>query len=153
MRGINSNFSTCTPWFYPVSDQHLTNICDPWETKAFQELITSVPSNTCSSCLPDCRSTIYDARVSSAPFRDCDHTNLGTSVLCDLGRSAGKDLNSVNLKNPSIYQEKVLAEYKAQVGSVPQYLKNKGKRLESDVRWGTKTMQCISIKCQFFFMF
>ena len=161
VRKINSNFSTCTPWFYPVSDQHLTIICDPWETKAFQELITSVPSNQCSDCLPDCRyiqfmqkdhsktkglysttkhfflwdrSTIYDARVSSAPFRDCDHTNLGTSVLCDVGRRRG-DMNNVDMKNPSIYQEKVLAEYKAQVGSVPPFLKQQGKkRLQSDLR-------------------
>ena len=80
------------------------------------------------------RSTIYDARVSSAPFRDCDHTNLGTSVLCDVGRRRG-DMNNVNMKNPSIYQEKVLAEYKAQVGSVPPFLKQQGKkRLQSDLR-------------------
>ena len=81
------------------------------------------------------RSTIYEASVSSAPFRECDHTNLGTSSLCDIGTASGKfDPKMENLNNPSIYMSKVQDEYKKQTGGVPPFLAGNGRGLKSDIR-------------------
>ena len=42
----------CTPWFYPSTDEHYNNICDPWDTKLFQCYLTNVPDNKCTDiCL------------------------------------------------------------------------------------------------------
>ena len=68
----------CIPWFYPVPDNSSIKMCDPWEAKAFQNLIGKVPPELCNHCLPDCNKNIFRASVSAAPFRICDHTNLGT---------------------------------------------------------------------------
>ena len=72
------NLTRCIPWFYPVPDNSSIKMCDPWEAKAFQNLIGKVPPELCNHCLPDCNKNIFRASVSAAPFRICDHTNLGT---------------------------------------------------------------------------
>ena len=120
---MGTNFTNCTPWFYPEVDQNLNDICNPWETRSFQDLISSVPSEVCSRCLPDCKNTIYEASVSAAPFRPCDHTNLGTSPLCDLESS---DFN------PSIWTELVQTEYKDQTGQVPDYVASSKTRMSNN---------------------
>lgn len=96
-----------------MTDDKITSLCDPWEAKEFQKLITSVPDHECSHCLPDCQDTIYETSVSAAPFKPCDHTNLGTSPLCDL---EADDLN------PPIWDNLVKDEFKAQVGSIPGFM-------------------------------
>ena len=102
----------CTPWFYPIADADISQFCDPWDTLEFQNLMASAPDEECSSCLPDCTKTIYEATVSAAPFRQCDHTNLGTSQLCDL---EDKDMN------PPIWSQLVQNEYISANGEVPEF--------------------------------
>ena len=107
-----TNFTECIPWFYPVNDGD-NRMCDPWEQKAFQELMGAVPTDLCDRCLPDCVDNIFETRVTAATFRKCDHTNLGTSMLCDLETG---DLN------PSIWSQEARDEFKAKMGDVPNYL-------------------------------
>ena len=99
----------CTPWFYPIADADISQFCDPWDTAEFQRLMASAPD---CSCLPDCTKTIFEATVSTAPFRQCDHTNLGTSQLCDL---EDEDMN------PPIWQQLVQNEYISAQGEVPEF--------------------------------
>lgn len=113
----------CVPWFYPVLDSKSANWCDPWQTKVFQSFVTSVADGQCGHCLPDCSGTVYQASVSAAPFRVCDHTNLGASELCDL--------DSSNVMNPTIWTETVVTEYnKTYNGSVPGF----ATRMSSNIR-------------------
>ena len=35
---------------------------------------------------------MYETRVSTAPFRNCDHTNLGVSGLCDFENDGMKNV-------------------------------------------------------------
>ena len=113
MRENNETAADCTPWFYPVSDADILQFCDPWDTVKFQKLMASTPDGECSICLPDCTKTIFEAAVSTAPFRQCDHTNLGTSQLCDL--------DDVEI-NPPIWQQLVENEYeKSNDGIVPEF--------------------------------
>ena len=109
---MGTNFSECIPWFYPVSDVE-SKMCDPWEQKAFQELMGEVPTDLCERCLPDCVDNIFETKVTAAPFRKCDHTNLGTSMLCDLETS---DLN------PSIWSQEARDEFQAKISNIPDYL-------------------------------
>ena len=112
----------CTPWFYPISDAEISQFCDPWNTVEFQRLMASAPDEECSSCLPDCTKTIYEATVSAAPFRQCDHTNLGTSQLCDL-----EDVNM----NPPIWQQLVQNEYLSAKGEVPEFAEPSDARMSN----------------------
>ena len=114
----------CAPWFYPANDDEYTNVCDPWETKRFQKFMTNVPDGECTRCLPDCTDTIYQSRVSAAPFRDCDHTNLGSSSLCDFD-----DLDM----NPPIWSYMVEDEFRGHDLEVPDYAKP-GNEKRSNIR-------------------
>jgi hypothetical protein len=115
MKQLNSNETFgCAPWFYPATDEEYSNVCDPWETKTFQDFMTNVPDQECSYCLPDCTDTIYQSRVSAAPFRDCDHTNLGSSALCDF-----EDLDM----NPPIWSHMVGEEFAGAGLDAPEYAK------------------------------
>ena len=102
----------CAPWFYPANDTEYSNVCNPWETKKFQDFMTNVPDDECDTCLSDCTDTIYQSRVSAAPFRDCDHTNLGASGLCDFENT---DLN------PPIWSHLVQNEFEGAGIPVPEY--------------------------------
>ena len=112
----------CTPWYYPRADEEFAEVCKPWEAKIFNEYITNVPDDTCSECLPDCTSTIYNSRVSAAPFRPCDHTNLGSSPMCDLEN---------NDMNPAIWRQMVQDEFIASDGRVPAYAQPDPKNLNN----------------------
>ena len=114
--------TVCTPWFYPISDADISQFCDPWDTAEFENLMASAPDEECSSCLPDCTKTIYEATVSAAPFRQCDHTNLGTSQLCDL-----EDVNM----NPPIWQQLVQNEYLSAKGKVPEFAEPSDERMSN----------------------
>ena len=113
----------CTPWYYPRTDEQYTEVCDAWETKRFIEFMSNVPDGVCDKeCLPDCTSTIYTSKVSAAPFRPCDHTNLGSSPMCDL---ENKDMN------PSIWRQMVQDEFISMDGSVPDYAQPSPERMNN----------------------
>ena len=70
----------------------------------------------CSHCLPDCNTTSYEASVSTAPIRYCDHTNLGASRLCNLDRN-------LSTMNPSLLSNPVRNEFWiSQIGMLPDYV-------------------------------
>ena len=90
-------------------------MCDPWESREFLLKIDLIPHDTCEYCLPDCSTTIYDHEVSSAPIKPCDHTNLGTSDMCQV--------NSVSIKqniNPPPFINNILSQFKDDSQKVPQ---------------------------------
>ena len=88
--------------------------------------MSSTPEEECLSCLPDCSKTIYDASVSTAPFRQCDHTNLGASSLCDL--------NDIDM-NPPIWSQSVQNEYREAKGNVPNYALPNNERMSNTRRY------------------
>ena len=112
MKGDNET-QGCTPWFYPVIDDYVTNMCDPWQTTEFQNWISSVPDQECSHCLTDCETTIYRTRLSDAPFRPCDRTNLGVNELCDFNN---EDMN------PPMWKQLVQDEYHIVQEEIPSYI-------------------------------
>ena len=125
MRRNASVNAACTPWYYPRTNNEYTNICKPQEAKEFNKFMTNVPEDKCLECLPDCTSTIYSSRVSAAPFRPCDHTNLGSSPMCDL---ENKDMN------PAIWRQMVQDEFMAIDGNpsnVPEYARPAPERMNN----------------------
>ena len=120
------NETLCIPWFYPIPDNKVSQFCDPWDTVIFQDFMSSTPEEECLSCLPDCSKTIYDASVSTAPFRQCDHTNLGASSLCDL--------NDIDM-NPPIWSQSVQNEYREAKGNVPNYALPNNERMSNTRRY------------------
>ena len=110
---MNSNFTVCIPWFYPVANQDI-KMCDPWEQRAFQKLMSNIPKGQCNKCLPDCNGNIIDTKVDRAAFQKCDHTNLGSSMFCNLSATGNM--------NPSIWSQEARSEFKKEVGNVPEYL-------------------------------
>ena len=105
---------TCVPWFYPVKDEKAGKMCNPWNTRKFQSILKEqMPKNLCTHCLPDCTTTVYDTSISYAELRKCDHTNIGTSLLCDL----------VNPPvNPPPWLNMAQTEFKLANESLPWYL-------------------------------
>ena len=120
------NETACVPWFYPIPDNRVSQFCDPWDTVIFQEFMSSTPADQCLGCLPDCSKTIYDATVSTAPFRTCDHTNLGSSSLCDL--------NEIET-NPPIWSQSVQNEYREVNGMIPEYALPSNERMSNTRRY------------------
>ena len=113
----------CTPWFYPSTDEHFNNICDPWDTKLFQCYLSNVPDNECTDiCLPDCATTVYESSVTAAPFRGCDHTNLGMSMFCDLEN---------NDMNPPMWAQMVQDEFIAENEPIPDYAMESSEKLSN----------------------
>ena len=116
----NKTEERCVPWFYPVEDKYLYEICDPWETKRFQALLKEVSDDQCSECLPDCRRTKYKTSISAAPFKECDRTNLGISSLCSLNTDTAH-----MMINPPIWKNAIQGEYKKfNNGSLPTFIEN-----------------------------
>ena len=114
MKSSNESNKECLPWFYPINEIKL-GFCDPWQTKTFLAIMSEIPIGVCSHCLPDCNVTIYDATISTAPIRFCDHTNLGASSLCTL------DQNSVAM-NPSLLSGPIQNEFwTAFEGKMPEF--------------------------------
>lgn len=76
----------CTPWFYPVKNDTSIQMCNPWNTQKFLEILEKqIPKEECNHCLPDCATVKYDAVMTYANLRKCDRTNIGgTSMLCAL---------------------------------------------------------------------
>jgi hypothetical protein len=61
---MNNGSHVCTPWFFPFSDEgHV--MCNPWEaTQLVYMMEHDIPTEECSSCLPDCSRTIYQYTAS-----------------------------------------------------------------------------------------
>ena len=124
----NKTQGRCAPWFYPVEDKYLHEICDPWRTARFQTLFEEVSDEECIECLPDCSSTKYKTSISSAPFRSCDRTNLGVSPLCILS------LEGNMMMNPPIWKYAVQGEYERfNGGDLPDFVK-KQQNVLSNIR-------------------
>ena len=123
----------CVPWFYPSQDEFSLEICDPWQTKKFQTLLQNVEDGKCKHCLPDCVSTKYKTILTSAPFGDCDRTNLGLSRLCDL--SFEKRL----MVNPPTWKHIVEKEYVTfDGGQIPSFIKNPKNLLDNIRQFATE---------------
>ena len=111
----------CVPWFYPVEDKRLHEICDPWRTTRFQNLLEEVSDTDgdCKYCLPDCNATKYKTSLSSAPFKRCDRTNVGISPLCSIS------FGSSMMMNPPMWKSSVQAEYEEfNGGDAPEFFES-----------------------------
>jgi len=108
----NSTYS-CIPWYFPSPDAEIT-MCDPWENVDFlKNMISNIPDDQCSYCVPDCTTTIYEPSLYSIPFRRCDAGNVGVSRFCDL--------NNKNLPQPMKFATQIMSEYKSR-DMTPEYL-------------------------------
>jgi len=119
MENRTGDIPSCIPWYYPpLSNDHA--MCNPWEAEHFDTFMNSqLPSGQCDHCLPDCVDTTYTTGVTTAPFRECDDTNTGLNMLCNLDEPMF----------PSMWEEAVLAEYRhyneEDNGSLPRYISEK----------------------------
>ena len=127
----NEMIKRCVPWFYPVEDEFLYELCDPWQTNRFQTLLKQVSEEECSDCLPDCTTTKYKTTVTAAPFKNCDHTNLGVSPLCDLSSEENDDM----AMNPPMWRNTVEKEYSKFNGEekLPDFIRNQT-NVQSNIR-------------------
>lgn len=76
---------SCTPWFYPVQNEKVGKMCNPWNMLKFVDILENdIPEEECDYCLPECTTTVYETSISYAQFQKCDHTNTGTNYLCDM---------------------------------------------------------------------
>ena len=134
----NRSSNDCSPWFYPIPDQDVTRWCDPWETRHFREVMASVPDTECSHCLSDCNNTDYGFTVTSAPFRRCDRTNLGTSPLCNFKNS---------YMNPPIWNHQVKNEYSVALGQdkIPEYIQPNQEKLANIRKYVTSETEAESL--------
>ena len=137
----NGSSNDCSPWFYPIPDQYVTRWCDPWETRHFQEVMASVPDTECSYCLSDCNNTDYGFTVTSAPFRRCDRTNLGTSPLCNFKKS---------YMNPPIWNHQVENEYSVTLGKdkIPEYIQPNQEKMANIRKYVTSETEAESLTFQ-----
>ena len=71
----------CFPWYFP-SHETYPLICDPWQAVEMLKIMSDVPNQQCKHCLPDCSSTIFKTRISTAPLRKCSLVNLGNTSFC-----------------------------------------------------------------------
>ena len=125
-----NNTNGCVPWFYPVNDNYVAHLCDPWQTRKFQEFMKSMPDDLCDYCYPDCDTTIYDSSISTAPFRACDHTNLGVSKICNL---------ITGDMNPPMWTQTVVDEYQnLNPTGVPDFAQPNPKRMSNMRRYASK---------------
>ena len=83
---LSEKNDSCVPWFNPTDAKEFQNICSPWETEKFFQIIKKqIPKKHCQHCLPDCTTTNYETSIAYGELRRCDRTNLGgTSMLCAL---------------------------------------------------------------------
>ena len=103
----------CTPWFFPFY-QNSSRMCDPYQTVDILAAMETVSSDECDHCLPDCRRTLYDQKVTTQPFRRCDERNLYVSDFCKVGLK--------DTINPQIWVQQVIDGFLATEGKVPKYL-------------------------------
>ena len=101
------NNNTCSPWNMPSPDGH--RCCNPMEQREFFGTFENLDMSTVlgsALCLPDCASTVYSTKVTTAPFRKCDEANMGLSRLCTIGKQS-----SGGGPVPQKWAENVLGSY------------------------------------------
>ena len=102
----------CVPWYFPISNNSTSRLCDPWEAREFRFHMSSIPYETCNYCLPDCTTTMYSSSVTAAPFRRCNYKNLGVSFLCNFEETI----------QPPIWSQGVYDQYSTEINQVPGYI-------------------------------
>ena len=116
---------SCVPWYYPIKDDEYVEMCDPWMTKKFRNILdTKIPTDQCNYCLEDCSTTKYKSSISYTELQQCDDSNIG-SVFCDLTKGE---------MNPAPWTSDAQHEYLALNLSVPWFLETKGSQRFSDQR-------------------
>ncbi len=116
----NNASYACIPWYFPSADSAIT-VCDPWESVQFFDfMFNGIPDDTCSYCLPDCSTTIYETSFTATPFKRCDSSNMGVSTFCRL--------DNTNLPFPTKVGRQVIDEYRN--NDLPKYVKS----IESSMR-------------------
>ena len=90
----------------------------------------SIPDGHCDYCFADCATTMYDSSISAAPFRPCDHTNLGVSPICNL---INGDMN------PPIWSRDIMSEYEnLNPTGIPDYILPKPERMDNMRRYASE---------------
>ena len=84
-------------------------------------LDNDIPEDECKYCLPECTTTVYDTSISYAEFQECDHTNTGTNMLCDMVNGT---------LNPAPWTHLAQTEYTnvSPNDSLPWYLETDGEK-------------------------
>ena len=111
---INNN--DCLPWNMPSPDGH--PCCNPIEQHEFFKTFNNVELSEemgANLCFPDCASTVYSTKVTTAPFRKCDAANMGLSRLCKIGHGTSGPV-------PQKWADAVLEAYKNSAEGVPDYI-------------------------------
>jgi amiloride-sensitive sodium channel len=122
VKDTNKVSYACTPWYFPSAESEIT-VCDPWESAQFFEfMFNGIPDDTCSYCLPDCSTTIYETSFTAIPFRRCDSNNVGVSTFCKL--------DDRNLPSPTKFGQQVITEFENDTIPSPRYVK----KIESNIR-------------------
>jgi len=78
------------------------------------ELIKNVPNDECNHCLPDCIRTIYEQKVTTQPFRQCDERNLYLTDFCAV--------DFEKTVSPQIWAQQVIDSFIKNNKAVPNYL-------------------------------
>jgi hypothetical protein len=112
LKATNNVSYYCIPWFFPTAASDIA-VCNPWESLQFFDLMNNIPDDTCSYCLPDCSTTIYETSITTIPFRHCDSRNVGVSKLCTL--------DNTNLPLPTKFGRQVIDEY---TSDMPSFVKS-----------------------------
>ena len=117
----------CVPWFYPVNNDRSRQMCNPWNTQKFLQIMQKqIPKGLCNHCLPDCSTVRYDAVMTYADLRKCDRTNIGgTSMLCALVDGP---------MNPAPWMNTAKNEFINANQTVPWYLDTDGMNTENSER-------------------
>ena len=104
----------CFPWYYQSSDIS-TVICDPWQATEMLQIMSDIPDRICNHCLPDCSSTIFKMRISTAPLRNCSLISMGNSSFCNM--------NNHKSVTPNMLDDIVLNDFTKRFGSLTYYMK------------------------------
>ena len=130
------NNNNCTPWNMPSPDGH--RCCNPLEQQDFFDTFDQLDMSKvlgAELCYPDCESTVYSTKVTTAPFRNCDQSNMGLSRLCTIGRQSNGPV-------PQKWADDVLRAYlNYSDGNIPNYISDTVRsayREKGDTPWDVK---------------
>ena len=116
------SLKSCIPWFYPLQDGLNLEMCDPWMTNKFKNILAEkIPMNLCDHCLEDCSSTTYQTSISYTELQECDDSNIG-SIFCDLTEGE---------LNPAPWTSDAQNEYLSENQSIPWFLDTNGSQTET----------------------
>ena len=100
----------CVPWYFPISNNSTSRLCDPWEAREFRFHMSSIPYETCNYCLPDCTTTMYSSSVTAAPFRRCNYKNLGVSFLCNFDETIQPPIWSQGMNISPLFKKQLMCK-------------------------------------------